>query len=366
MARKGENIYKRKDGRDEGRYIKGYKLDGTAKFGYIYGKTYADVKDRLIKLKAGNSNKSTVVSSNLKLSEWFDIWYDNLTHVKQSTKTIYRSYANKHLKPKMGNIRLKKINRDVLQRYVDELSIELSAKSVKAIFSMTKLCLKAAYDSRLIENIYDNIRLPKTVSKEVKVLTKQEQERLEQVIENFGNNNDIGVLICLYTGIRIGELCALRWENINLDRKMMTINRTIYRVIDSNGTHKTKIVFSHPKSATSERDIPIAEFLVERLRKMQKKEGFVINNNGKYVEPAVYRRRYKQLLELAEIDYITYHAIRHTFAVRALELGVDVKTLSELLGHSTVSTTLNYYGHSLPEHKRNQIELIGSLFSQSI
>lgn len=188
---------------------------------------------------------------------------------------------------------------------------------------------------------------------------------MEQVIKSYGNNNDIGVLICLYTGIRIGELCALRWENINLDRKMMTINRTMYRVIDSNGTYKTKIVFSPPKSATSERDIPIAEFLVERLRKRQKEEGFVINNKGKFVEPAVYRRRYRQLLELADIAYITYHAIHHTFAVLALELGVDVKTLSELLGDSSVSTKLNYYWHSLPDHKRNQIELIGSLFLQS-
>ena len=365
MARKGENIYKRKDGRYEGRYIKGYKLDGTAKFGYIYGKTYADVKERLVKLKAGNHNKDTAASSNLKLSEWFDIWYDNLIHVKQSTKTIYKSYADKHLKPKMGNIRLKKMNREVLQRYVDELSNELSAKSVKAVFSMTRLCLKTAYDNRLIDNIFDNIRFPKTVSKEVKVLTKQEQERLEQVIEISGNDNDIGILICLYTGIRIGEVCALRWENINLERKMMTINKTMYRVNDNDGAHKTKIVFSSPKSATSERDIPIAGFLAEKLKGMQKKEGFVINNRGKYIEPAVYRRRYKKLLGMANIEYINYHAMRHTFAVRALELGVDVKTLSELLGHSSVSTTLNYYGHSLPEHKRNQIELIGSLFSQS-
>lgn len=301
----------------------------------------------------------------MKLSEWFDIWYENQVHVKQSTKTIYQSYANKHLKPKMGKIRLKRLSRDLLQRFINELSMELSAKTVKAVYSMVKLCLKSAYDNDLTGECFTGIRLPKIVTKEVKVLTKQEQKCLENVIEQENKDNDIGILICLYTGIRIGELCALRWEKVNLDRGIINIDKTIYRVKEKNGKKKTKIVFTTPKSANSERDIPIASFLVEKLRKIQRKEGFVINKRGKYIEPAVYVRRYKRLLEKAGIEYVKFHALRHTFSVRALELGVDVQTLSEILGHSSVSTTLNFYGHSLPEHKRNQMELIGSLFSSS-
>ena len=366
MARKGENIYKRKDGRYEGRYIKGYELDGKAKFGYIYGKTYSEVKERLIKIKAGVVNNNKTISSNLKISEWFDIWYENQTYVKKSTKTIYQSYANKHLKPKIGKLRLKKINRDLIQRFIDELSKELSPNSVKAIYSMVKLCLQSACENRLIDNVCDNIRLPKPAAKEVKVLTQQEQKRLEQVIEQENVDNDIGILICLYSGIRIGELCALQWENVNLDRRVITIDKTMYRVKENDGNNITKVIFTRPKSANSEREIPIPQFLVEKLRKIQKPEGFVINKNGKYIEPAVYSRRYKQLLNKAGIDYIKYHCTRHTFAVRALELGVDVQTLSEILGHASVSTTLNFYGHSLPEHKRKEMDRIGELFSPSI
>lgn len=365
MPRKGENIYKRQDGRYEGRYIKEYGLDGKAKYRYIYGKTYSDVKERLIRLKAEPKNAGKTVSSNLKISEWFDIWYDSQTHIKQSTKSIYQSYANKHLKPKMGTVRLKKLSRDLIQQFIDELSIELSPKTVRAVYSMLKLCLTAAYEKHLIGNVVDKICLPKTVSKDVKVLTKQEQKRLEQVIEAENKENDIGILICLYTGIRIGELCALKWENINLDRKIMTIDKTMYSVQSNDGKCKTKIILSSPKSVNSERDIPIAELLSEKLSKIQKSEGFVINRNGKYIEPAVYSRRYKKLLEKAGIEYMMFHSTRHTFSVRARELGVDVQTLSEILGHSSVSTTLNFYEHSLPEHKHNQMERIGGLFSQS-
>lgn len=366
MARKGENIYKRKDGRYEGRYIKGYALDGKAQLGYIYGRNYSEVKERLIKQKAMNKLPDKTISSNLKMSEWFDIWYNNQNHVKQSTKTIYQSYANKHLKPQMGRIKLKRMTRKHIQQFIDELSSELSAKSVKAIYSMLKLCLKSAYDNHLIGIIYDNIRLPKVINKDVKVLTKVEQKRLEKVIESENNPNDIGILICLYTGIRIGELCALKWDNINLEQGTIIINKTIYRAKDETGEKKTKLVITTPKSANSEREIPIGGFLLDKLRDMSKVEGYVVNNKGKCMEPATYSRRYKKLLKMAGIGYIKYHSLRHTFAVRALELGVDVKTLSEILGHSSVSTTLNFYGHSLPEHKRSQMELISNLYYQSI
>ena len=139
------------------------------------------------------------------------------------------------------------------------------------------------------------------MSKEVKVLTKDEQKRLEEVIENENTDNDIGILLCLYTGIRIGELCALRWENINLDRRIITINKTMYRISENSGKSKTKIIFSTPKSANSERDIPIASFLVNKLLIMKKDEGFVINNKGKLTERAIYSRRYNQLLKKSGI-----------------------------------------------------------------
>ncbi len=362
MPRKGENIYKRKDGRYEGRYIKGYSPDGKTEFGYVYSRSYREVKEKLIKLKAGKDKKIAIRSSNLRLSDWFDIWYENQTHIKRSTLTVYASYANKHIKPKLGKIALKKLDRSIIQKFIDGLSNELAAKTVRAIFSMLKLCLKAANEDGLMERVTDNIRLPKAVVKEVRVLSKQEQTQLEQAIESRDLENDIGILICLYTGIRIGEMCALTWNDIDFERSMLTINKTMYRVKSKTKQKKTEVITSAPKSAYSEREIPIASFLCERFFKIKKESGYVINRNGKYIEPAAYNRYFGKLLKDVGLPHIKYHSLRHTFAVRAMELGVDIRTLSELLGHSSVSTTLNYYGHSLPEHKRSQIELIGGGF----
>lgn len=362
MARKGENIYKRKDGRYEGRYIKGYSSNGKAILGYIYSKSYKDVKNKLLDAKNKMKSQNIVTSSRLNLSEWYDIWSANMHHIKQSTRTVYQSYANKHIKPQIGNIRLKNLTTSIIQNFINQISYSLSPKSVRSIFCMLKMCINAAYEEHLVDNFIDNIKLPKIFTKDIRILTPKEQFILETEIENSNNKNDIGILICLYTGIRIGELCALTWNDIDLIRGFMTINKTMYRVKINEGLSKTQITISNPKSPKSQREIPIAAFLLDKLSQLKKDNGYVINRNGKYIEPAVYSRYFNRLLNRIGLQHMNFHGLRHSFAVRALELGVDIRTLSELLGHSSVSTTLNFYGHSLPEHKRNQIERIGGLF----
>lgn len=365
MPRTGENIYKRKDGRYEGRYIKGYGTDGKAQFGYVYSRSYKEIKEKLIKLKADKEHWSIIVSSNLKLSDWIDIWFKSLVHVKRSTLTVYSSYLNKHIKPGLGKIPLKKLNKQIVQNFIDKLSETLSPKTIRTVFSVLRLCLNAALEDGLMDNVMINIRLPKIVSKEVRVLSKDEQAKLEQAIKARNVKNDIGILICLYTGIRIGELCALMWDDIDFENNMLAINKTMYRVKSVNSKSKTEVIVSTPKSLHSERDIPIASFLSHKLLEIKKDSGYVIEKNEKYVEPAVYSRQFKKLLKEAKLPNIKYHNLRHTFAVRALELGVDARTLSEILGHSSVITTLNLYGHSLPEHKRLQMERIGGIFSEN-
>ena len=252
MARKGENIYKRKDGRYEGRYIKGYRANGKAKFGYVYSRSYREVKDKLIKLKAEKRCETTAISSNLKLSDWIDVWMETSAHVKRSTMTVYMSYSNKHLKPELGEIQLKKLNRKIIQEFIDKLSEQMSPKTVRAVFSMLRSCLNAAYEEELVESVVDNIRLPKIITKEVRVLSKDEQAKLEYAIESRNVENDIGILICLYTGIRIGELCALTWNDIDLERNILSVNKTMYRVKSFNQKSKTEVIVSTPKSLYSE------------------------------------------------------------------------------------------------------------------
>lgn len=365
MARKGENIYKRKDGRWEGRYIIGYTTEGKAQYKSIYGRSYAEIREKLAICKSEHKTPRMTISSALSLAEWFKAWYASQNQIKQSTKTVYQSYFNKHIKTGIGKVKLKRLNADILQGCVDKLSGELAPRSVHTIFAMLKSCLQSAYEHRLIADIYSHIRLPKIPKAAIDILSKEQQKRLEDAVLASGDDKNIGILLCLYTGMRIGELCALKWENVDFDKSILRIRSTLYRVKIRDGKTKTKVIDTPPKSPSAVRDIPIPEFLKARLLSMKNETGYVINNNGKYIEPAVYSRRLKRLLKKSELPDIRYHDLRHTFAGRALEIGMDVKTLSELLGHASVSTTLNLYGHSLPEHKQHEIERLAQIFSPS-
>lgn len=173
------------------------------------------------------------------------------------------------------------------------------------------------------------------------------------------------LLMARYTGVRIGELCALKWENINLNNQTITIKETVQRVKNDSekSANKTKIKFDTPKSLTSIRTIPIPKFLAMKLKKYQRKTGYILRNDGQFTDTRNISRRFKQLLKEAKIENINFHALRHTFATRALELGFDIKTLSEILGHSSVTITLNLYVHTLPEHKQKEMEKFNSLFN---
>lgn len=362
MSRRGENIYKRKDGRYEGRYVKSYSDDGKARYGYVYGRTYREVKNRLNELKVKYQNKRRVVSSDLTVEEWVGIWLRDQSHIKDSSRMTYNSYLKNHLAPELGEIKLGSLTNEELQKFVNKKLESLSVKTVKDIFNMLRGALKAAYDKNLLQEVVWNVKLPKNPRPKIQILNWNEQRALEKAIDESDDPNDIGILICLYTGLRICELCALRWENVDLDRGIMSIVQTLQRIENDGGGSKTKIKFDSPKSLSSVRDVPIPKFLVERLKKIEKDGGYVISANGKFIEPRVYSRRLDRLLSKLGIPHIKFHSLRHSFSTRALEIGFDVKTLSEILGHSSASITLNFYAHSMCEHKRKEIERLGKEF----
>ena len=366
MARHGENIYKRKDGRWEGRYIKGYDADGKSIPGYVYGKTYKEAKEKLTLAKVTAKEKVKRISSDMTVSDWFDKWLQSQKRIKRSSYTTYSSNINKHIKKKLGKIKLKTLTDEQIQSFVDDLSKELSAKSVRSVFSILRLGLTDAYEKSLSVELCRKIKLPKIKRKEVKVFTKTEQKAIEQYIEHSSNPNDIGIIICFYTGIRIGELCALDLNrDIDLKRGVISIQHTLYRVKTEKGKKKTELRISAPKSESSIREIPLPKFLIVKLSAIENGSGFLIQKNGKFIEPNIYARRYKRILEELDIPYRKFHATRHTFATRALEIGMDVKTLSEILGHSSPTVTLNLYSHSLPEHKKKEMDRLGKLYHPS-
>lgn len=349
MARRGENIYKRKDGRYEGRYIKYYDISGKAVYGYVYSRSYSDVKELLVKYK---TEKPTRQSKNTLLSEWLKSWMKSQGTLKPTTKQIYKSHIDNYINPNLGKIPLKKLNGDILQVFINDLN--LSASTVKNIFSILKSVLSSAEDNGLILNIWDKVKVPKKEKSIVQVLTINEQKLLESVLTS---PLDIGVWICLYAGLRIGEVCALKWLNINFETLTLTVNGTQART--ENG-----VEIIAPKSKSSKREIPIPVILINKLKEIPQTCEYVLSKNNKPVDIRTYRRYFKKLLQKADLPDIKFHALRHTFSTRALEVGMDYKTLSEILGHSSVGITLDLYAHSLNEHKRNEMNKLGRIFDK--
>lgn len=347
MARRGENIYKRSDGRYEGRYIKGRSPSGKAIYGYVYGRKYADVKMKLIDIKAGTEQHL----SKITVLKCVEDWLVSETDIKITTRKIYEMHLKNHIYPFFKDMELRKLDSTILQTFIN--SLELSPSTIKIIFCILKAALKQAMDKGHINDVWSNVKLPKKIKSEIKVLTVQQQRKLETVIKE---EKDIGVMICLYTGIRIGELCALKWNDIDLDRKLLYVRSTQARVGNS-------VEFLSPKSNSSLRQIPLPDFLADILRKKEKKGIWVLSDNDDYIDVRTYRRRFKKLLKKSGLPDIKFHALRHTFASRALEVGIDIKTLSEVLGHSSVATTLDLYTHSLYEYKKSQMKKLETIYN---
>jgi integrase len=356
MSRRGENIYKRKDGRWEGRYIESYRSDGKAKYKSVYAHTYREVR---LKLKNRAALKKINIV-NVSVAEWTAHYLKlQKDKVKISTMKVYNRYLNNYIQPFFKSIGLYRLNKELLQAFVNSLS-KLSPSTVKGIFSLLREALKLANKSNYIEPIWLDVELPKLKKHKINVFTKEEQKLIEKSLKFEGDSADIGILICLYTGLRIGEVCGLKWSDIDFISKTMTVNRTIQRMTIDN---KSILKELPPKSETSHRRIPIPEFLLEKLKnvKSQNSVQYVLHTDFHAMDPRTFQYQYKKILERAGVRYANAHTLRHTFSVRALEVGFDIKTLSEILGHADAAVTLKIYAHSLEEHKRNSMERLGNM-----
>ncbi len=357
MAQMGMHIYKRKDGRFEGRLIEGRKADGKLKYRSVYGHSYAEVEQRLACLRTMDTFQSLHAMDTVGdlLTEWLCAISPR---VKPSTLSNYRMKVEKHLIPAFGTIRHDALHVRQVQAFIEQKIAEgLSPRYVSDIVVILKSAYKYASRTYQLPNPLVHVILPKKKKTEIHILDARQQKRLQMYLQSKQNRTSMGIMLTLYTGLRIGELCALRWEDIDFAKRTLTINHTMQRIQHEDGLHKTQLTITDPKSASSKRTIPLAACLIPLLQQfMTKGSDFVLSGNEKPIEPRTMQYRFAAILKKANLPSVHFHALRHMFATNCIALGFDVKSLSEILGHSSVEITLNRYVHSSMEQKRHYME----------
>ena len=374
MGRRGENIRKRKDGRWEARVIYEHDVSGKAKYRSFYGRTYLEAKQKKNKFIQNNLTPELIlcekkqIELKITVMQLMEEWMESKRNeVKESTFVHYKNIIERHIMPELGDICLENLSSDILDRFLKEKLISgrldgrggLSPKTVADIRSVLLLALKYAEKKQYAYLTIQGIFYPKIGRSKIKVLSMEEQMRLEQFLFQNFSPLALGILVVLYAGLRIGELCALKWKDFDLKSGTIRVNKTLIRIQNSasNSQKRTKIVIGQPKTESSNRLIPLPSFLIKLLIKNQKEaESYLITGNESYIEPRVCLDKYKHILRKADLYSFTFHSLRHTFATRCVESGFDVKSLSEILGHANVNTTLQRYVHPSIELKKQQMD----------
>lgn len=296
-----------------------------------------------------------------QFSEVMELWKaDKKQYVKKSTFSAYVLLTENHLLPAFGD-KYEVSEADVQQFVLQKLESGLSQKTIKDILIVLKMILKFGAKNKWISYEAFDIQYP-TVreNQSIEVLSRTHQKKIMNYIQEHFTFRNLGVLICLSSGMRIGEICALTWEDIDTDNGVIHIRKTIQRIyVIEDGVRRTELLLDTPKTKNSIREIPMSKDLLRMLKPFKKivnANFFVLTNDEKPTEPRTYRSFYKNLLKQLDIPEIKFHGLRHSFATRCIESNCDYKTVSVLLGHSNISTTLNLYVHPNMEQKKKAIE----------
>ncbi|MFR2207138.1 MAG: tyrosine-type recombinase/integrase [Clostridia bacterium] len=279
--------------------------------------------------------------------------------VKKSTYYNYSYSVAKYLYPSFAGKNITKIKN--YNNFIEELSDTLSPKTVRDIVTKLKEIINFYEEEHNTKLNIKKMSLPKMNKKEIQILSNKEKQKLEKYCIEQNSLKSLGILICLNTGLRVGEVCALRWENVDFETRRIHVEKTIERIY-SKEENKTIVIIDTPKSITSVRTIPINSKLyniLKQIRGKSKKTDFVLTGSSEhYVEPRNYQYHFKEILKRNKVKKYKFHTLRHTFATNCIEAGMDIKSLSEILGHADVSITLNIYVHSSDKAKRKYLEKI--------
>ncbi|WP_337657842.1 tyrosine-type recombinase/integrase [Alistipes sp.] len=301
-----------------------------------------------------------------KLSEIVTLWKeDKRQYVKRSTFSAYTLLIENHILPSFGNKTL--IEEQNVQSFVfQELDKGLSHKTIKDILIVLKMILRFGVKNKLIEYRQIDIKFPTERDKHsIDILSRSHHRQIMEYIQSHFTFKNLGIYICLSAGMRIGEICALTWEDLDIENGIIHVQKTIQRIyiIEDNRKH-TEIILDTPKTKNSIREIPMTRDLLKMIRPLKKVVNdrfYVLTNEATPTEPRTYRNYYKQFMQTLGLPAMKFHGLRHSFATRCIESKCDYKTVSVLLGHSNISTTLNLYVHPNLEQKKRCMEQMSKL-----
>lgn len=327
-------------------------MKDSKKYGYVYGKTYKEVKEKLNYVRLNTEKQKDKTKLAVLCDNWL-IYKEQ--YIKESSFVKYKSILERHIKPYFNEIPVNKIDEHTIEAFAKNLTVKgYSAKTIKITLSV----LESVFLYFKIDVSFKRI-IPKKGQKEIHILSSNDRLKLEKYLLYGQDAYKIGILLSLYTGIRIGELCALKWEDIDLNAGAVKINATLQRIQDFKGIsgNKTRIVITEPKTPSAKRTIPLPVFLIKKLKAIDPKNGsaFMLTGTERFTEPRALTYVFKKYLKESGVPDINFHALRHTFTTRCIENDFEPKALSEILGHSSVNTTLGIYNHPSLEYKRESI-----------
>lgn len=373
MPRRGDNIRKRTDGRWEGRYP-AISENGKKRYLSVYGKSYSEVKEKLNtriyltgKADFPDTHASSISESlqvcNTEFCVLMEEWLEEVAqNRKYSTYVKYKKLFTCHIQPLFLEDKLSQISNQYIQMQMTSLEVSDSTKqSVLATIKQTLRYVEKRYGYPM--PVISGSFLQKR-SAGIEIMNRTEQTRLIQYLYRDMDISKAGIYICLFTGLRLGEICSLKWDDIDQEGGLLHVNRTVQRIESQEGPTRTILLETSPKSIFSKREIPISDSLLSLLMKFwQEGQEYVLQNN-KTMEPRTYQNHFKKYLKEINAPNYNFHILRHTFATNCIDRGMDIKSLSEILGHSDVQITLNRYVHPSMDTKRKYINALSADYGQ--
>lgn len=360
MAKRGLNIYRRKDGRWEGRIRRNFSKSGTGKYHSVYGNTYKECKEKMLGMIAEQENQTQ--KCTMTVEQVLDIWIADKKCVwKESTYACYKQLVRLHISDNIAKQKADDFTNAAFNEYLNGIRKANDGSKISASYARNiGGILRQAFSYVSAEYNYN---LPILVNKGLQKCSRQlelpSDAAMKGLTEYLYSHTDdstcVGILLAYYTGIRIGELCALKWGDIDFEEGILKISKNMQRIKNfDKETDTTAVRIQTPKTITSVRNIPIPDILMRTLKKNRKqdKDYLIAGKKKEWTETRTLQYRFAAILKKCGIEHFKFHMLRHYFASLCVRQGVDVKSLSEILGHANIQITLNLYVHSTINQKR--------------